>query len=69
MAKKRKRPTKKRQPSDVSYGLLELAARACGYSQLTIMEQLLGPEAAMRSARGHKALTDGPAPSSGGLRP
>jgi hypothetical protein len=46
--------------SDLSYGLFEFAARSAGFSQLGIMEQLLGPEAAARSARGYKALSGGP---------
>jgi len=52
--------SKIKPPSDLSYGLFEFAARAAGFSQLGIMEQLLGPDAAARSARGHQALAGGP---------
>ena len=56
-----KRKTKIKPPSDLSYGIFELAARAAGFSQFEIMGQLLGPEAAVRSARGFKRLSKGTA--------
>lgn len=60
MAKKKMAKKKIKPPTDVSFGLFELAARSCGFSQFEIMGQLLGPEAAERSARGFKRLTKSP---------
>ena len=54
------RKRKIKPPTDLTYGLFEMAARACGFSQLGLMGQLLGPEAAARSARGYRALAGEP---------